>query len=269
MFGSEWLGVASAVLTLLILVFSEIIPKTLGAVYWRQLAPAVAWLLHGLVIALYPFVKLSGLLTSRLDTAPTLRGFSRHEFRVMAELGEREGELEARERQILKNLLRLRELKVEFAMTPRTVMYTADGGQSVADYFAAHGREPFSRVPLHDGDRERIAGFLLRVDLLQAMANGEGQRPLTDFRRELLTIPDSISLLQAYDQLIEQRAHISLIVNEYGTVRGLLTLEDVLETLLGLDIVDEGDRQGSMQRHARRLWEQRARNMGLEIEDAE
>ena len=124
-------------------------------------------------------------------------------------------------------------------------------------------------MPLHDGDRERIAGFLLRVDLLQAMANGEGQRPLTDFRRELLTIPDSISLLQAYDQLIEQRAHISLIVNEYGTVRGLLTLEDVLETLLGLDIVDEGDRQGSMQRHARRLWEQRARNMGLEIEDAE
>ena len=267
-FGNDMLGVASAVLTFLILVFSEIIPKTLGALYWRELAPLTAWVLHGLVWLLFPFVWLSSRLSSTLGHGPTLRGFSREEFRIMAELGEREGTLAAREREILKNLFRLRELKAEHAMTPRTVMFCAEASQRVAEFLEAHGSQPFSRIPLFDGERDRIDGFVLRVDLLQAQLAGEGGRPLSAYRRELLTVPDSVSLLQAFDLLIGARAQISLVVDEYGSVRGLLTLEDVIETLLGLDIVDEADQQHSMQAHARRLWKARARRMGLNTGEA-
>lgn len=267
-FGSQWLGLASAVLTLLILVFSEIIPKTLGAVYWRALAPATAHALRVLVVLLYPFVRLSSALTAGIGAHPTLRGFSRHEFQVMAELGEREGTLHPRERQILRNLLRLRELRPEHAMTPRTVIFSLPEDMTVGDWFAAHADTPFSRIPVWSGSRDRTTGFVLRADLLLAMARDQHTRPLSEFRRELLTLPDSVSLLHALDLLTGRRAHISLVVDEYGGIRGLLTLEDVLETLLGLEILDEADQVRDMQRHARRLWNARARAMGLDVEQA-
>ncbi len=262
-FGDAYIGVASAVLTLLILVFSEIIPKTLGAHYWKQLAPSTAYCLKGLVWLLHPFVRLSAWLTSGLTHGPGLKGFNREELAMMADLSHAEGHLGPQERRILKNLLRLREGHVTDAMTPRTVIFSADETTSVGAFFDAHGECRFSRIPLHRGDRGEIEGFVLRADLLLARAHGETWRPLSDYRRELPALPESSTLVRAFDEFIRRRAQIMLVVDEYGTVQGLLTLEDIIETLLGLEIVDENDATVDMQALARSLWEKRAREMGL------
>ena len=268
-FGSDAVGIASAVLTLLILVFSEIIPKTLGAVYWRQLAPLTGHVLIMLMWMLWPFIKLSALLTSSLSHGPTLRGFSREEFRAMAELGAEEGELEEQESRILRNLLHLRDLNVKAAMTPRTVVVRAQETQTVDAFFSAHAGDRFSRIPVYADNPDHYSGFVLRADLILAQARGNTDKPLTEYRRELLRLPASLSLLRAYQKLIDQRAHIAVILDEYGATLGLLTLEDVLETLLGLEIVDEGDRTEDMQALARTLWRRRAKEMGLAADSSE
>jgi CBS domain containing-hemolysin-like protein len=264
-FGDAYIGVASAVLTLLILVFSEIIPKTLGAHYWKQLAPATAYALKGLVWLLRPFVWLSAKLTAGLTHGPGLKGFNRDELAIMADLSHSEGHLGPQERSILKNLLRLREGHVTDAMTPRTVIFSASEDVSVNAFLEEHGERRFSRIPLHRGDRGEIEGFVLRSDLLLASARGDGAQPLADYRRELAALPENSSLIHAFDEFVRRRAQIVLVVDEYGTVQGLLTLEDVIETLLGLEIVDEGDTVVDMQALARRLWRERAKAMDLEV----
>ena len=266
-FGNAYVGVASGILTLLILVFSEIIPKTLGAHYWKQLAPATAYALRGLIWILYPFVKLSELLTRGLTHGPGLTGFNREELAAMAELSAEEGQLEQQETMILKNLLRLRDSRVTDAMTPRTVIFSLPENISVEEFFWKYGSERFSRIPIYGEEPGHLNGFVLRSDLLLAQARGNTDTRLSTYRREISALPVSSTLSQAFDEFLRQRAHIMIIVDEYGGIAGILTLEDILETLLGLEIVDEGDANTDMQKLARRLWKKRARAMGLEIED--
>ena len=266
-FGSAYVGIASGILTLLILVFSEIIPKTLGAHYWKQLAPATAWMLSGLVRLLYPFVKLSEILTRGLSHGPGLTGFNREEFAAMAELSEKEGQLKQQETRILKNLLRLHQTRVTDVMTPRTVIFSLSEGLTVEEFFWKYGSERFSRIPIYSEDPGHLNGFVLRSDLLLAQARGNTDTRLANYRREMSALPETTPLSNAFDEFLRQRAQIMLIVDEYGSVEGILTLEDILETLLGLEIVDEGDSNIDMQRYARRLWRRRASKMGLEIED--
>lgn len=266
-FGNAWVGVASAVLTLLILVFSEIIPKTLGAHYWKQLAPATAYLLQGLVWLLYPFVRLAELITRGLSHGPVLTGFNRDELAAMAEISAGEGLIAEDETRILKNLLRLREHRVTDVMTPRTVIFSLADSLRVEEYFWKYGDRRFSRIPVYRDDPDHLDGFVLRSDLLLAQARGNTDTPLANYRRELHVLPGSNSLSQAFDAFLEKRAHMMIIVDEYGCLLGLVTLEDILETLLGLEIVDESDRDTDMQAHARRLWRRRAREMGLEDSD--
>ena len=265
-FGDPYVGVASAVLTLLILIFSEIIPKTLGAHYWRPLAPATAYGLTLLIWALYPLVRLSEWMTGHLTAQPTLNGFSREEFAAMAKVSAAEGELKRRESRILQNLLLMRDTRVKDAMTPRPVMFTLADGLDVGGYFARHGQQSFSRIPVYGADAERPNGFVLRSDLLYQQARGNSEAPLRRFRRELPAVLDELSLSQALDELLHRHAHIALVVDEYGATKGLLTLEDVLETLLGLEIIDEGDRVADMQRLARQLWKRRAKAMGIDVQ---
>ena len=266
-FGNAYVGVASGILTLLILVFSEIIPKTLGAHYWKRLAPATAYALRGLIWILYPFVKLSELLTRGLTHGPGLTGFNREELAAMAELSAEEGQLEQQETMILKNLLRLRDSRVTDAMTPRTVIFSLPENISVEEFFWKYGSERFSRIPIYGEEPGHLNGFVLRSDLLLAQARGNTDTRLSTYRREISALPVSSTLSQAFDEFLRQRAHIMIIVDEYGGIAGILTLEDILETLLGLEIVDEGDANTDMQKLARRLWKKRARAMGLEIED--
>jgi CBS domain containing-hemolysin-like protein len=266
-FGSAYVGIASAILTLLILVFSEIIPKTLGAHYWRQLAPLTAYSLKGLIWLLYPFVKLSELLTKGLTHGPTLAGFSRQEFSAMAELSAREGQLAERESTIFKNLLRLRKTPIANAMTPRTVVFSLQQDLRVDNFFENYSQVRFSRIPIYAASRDEVTGFVLRSDLLLAQARGNGDSPLSKYCRAIPVLLATMSLSKAFDEFIRQRSHITLVVDEYGGMKGLLTLEDLIETVLGLEIVDEGDESVDMQKLARRLWRQRAKEMDLNLDD--
>jgi CBS domain containing-hemolysin-like protein len=266
-FGNAYVGIASGVLTFLILVFSEIIPKTLGAHYWRDLAPVTAYGLKFLIWTLYPFVKLSKKLTGSLAHEPNLIGFSRSEFSAIAEISSQEGQLSKQESEILKNLLRLRETRVEDAMTPRTVVFSLSENISVEEYFHKYDHIRFSRIPVYADDKEQVNGFVLRSDMLLAQARGNTENTLKTYCREIPVLLDSMSLAQAFDEFLQQRSQIMLIVDEYGGMEGILTLEDFLETLLGLEIVDEGDKTEDMQKLARSQGKRRVQKMDLDIDD--
>ena len=266
-FGSASLGIFSAILTLLILVFSEIIPKTLGAHYWKGLAPITAFCLKYLVLILYPFVKMSELMTKGLTHGPSLRGFNRFELAAMAELSAREGQIAQQESDILKNLLLMRETKVQDAMTPGTVIFSIDENLLLDEFFEHHEQSRFSRIPIYHKHKHKhkdeVTGFVLRSVLLLAYAKREYKEPVKSYKRVLPSLLANMSLSHAFDEFIRTRAQIMLVVDEYGSTRGLITLEDVLETVLGLEIIDEHDKVVDMQKLARRLWKRRAKDMGL------
>ena len=266
-FGSGSLAVVSAVLTFLILVFSEIIPKTLGSTYWRQLAPLVAHFLKHLVFVLYPLVLMSRQLTRKIGSKSSIDGFRREEFAAMATLGHQEGQLDEREATMLQNLFRLRETKVKDAMTPSTVIFSLPTDSTVEYFFNRFADKRFSRIPIYENAPDNIVGFVLRSDLLTARARGNTTAPLHKYRKDLPPVLDRFSLLSAFELLLTQRAHILLVLDEYGSLKGLLSLEDILETLMGMEIMDEGDTIDDMQKLARRRWRKRAEEMGINLED--
>ncbi len=267
-FGNTYVAVTSAVLTLLILVLSEIIPKTLGATYWQGLAPTTAFCLVWLTRLLLPLVWLSEKLTraiARKDELATT--FSRDEIAAMAQIGHEEGLLDKKEQKIVANLMRLHKLSVKDIMSPRAVMFSQPVGQTVAEFLANHAENPFSRIPVYRDHTDDICGYVLKQDLFMASAKGEGDKPLEDYRRDLPMMPDTMKASHAFNQLMHMRGHIMLIVDEYGTVEGLVTLEDVIETLMGLEITDELDTVEDMQAFARRQWHQRMTALGMDPKD--
>jgi len=265
LFGSEYIGITSAILTLLILFVSEIIPKTLGAVYWKELAPGVAIITVWLTRLLYPFVVLSEKLTrlfSKTGAGPF--SFSRDEMEAMAEIGVREGLLNAKELKIIRNLLRLRHISVRNIMTPRPVLFSVSADMTIQQYFESHSQEPFSRILLYNEDPDNIFGYALKSDVFQAQANDQFDRTLAEFKRDALVISDKLAASDTFDKLIHEKCHVALIVNEYGTLYGLVTLEDVLETLIGLEIIDELDTVDDMRALASRRWQKRMKKLGLD-----
>jgi len=265
-FGDAYIGVISAILTLLILVFSEIIPKTLGAHFWRQLAVPVARSLKILIWILYPFVIMSEKLTSGLTHENKIK-ITRNEMAAMADLGINEGQLASNESRILKNLFLLRETTIKDIMTPRSVVFSLSDKLQVSEYFDMHGSVRFSRIPVYHQHHDNITGFVLRNDLLLAQARGNTETPLSTYRRDINALSDHTTVLDAYEILLNSRGQILLVVDDYGVMLGIATLEDILETLLGLEIVDESDSIPDMQRLARRLWKKRAQEMGLAIDE--
>lgn len=267
-FGDASLGVVSAILTLLILVFSEIIPKTIGAHYWQALAPITAYGVSALVWFLYPFVKLSELLTRSLTHGPGLKGFNRDEFSAMAQLSWEEGLLEKQEWKILMNLLSMHNIKIEDAMTPQSVVFSIPESITVAEYCEQYQSERFSRIPVYDKTIEKISGFVLLNDILLAQSRGEGEQAISHYRRDLAAFLGNSSLSKAFNHLLKQRTNILLVVDEYGNVDGILTMEDTLEAILGLEIIDESDKSRDMQELARRFWRRRSKKSGLDENEA-
>lgn len=261
-FGDAYIGVISAVLTLLILVFSEIIPKTLGATYWKQLAPMTAFFLKYLIIALYPFVKMSQKLTSGFTEESPLKGLSRSELLVMAELSGQEGQLAQRESRFLKNLLQLHERTVKEAMTHRTVVFSVPETMSVDEFVASKADTQFSRIPIYEvGHSENITGYVMKSELLLAKANGYGIQNVSAYSKSITTLLSSMPLASTFDHFLNSREHILLAVDEYGGLEGILTLEDLLESLLGIQIVDESDTDVSMKQLAKVMWKRREKRL--------
>lgn len=269
-FGSEYLGVASAVLTLLVLVLSEIIPKTLGATYWQTLAPTFGVFILWLTRALYPIVFLSERLTRLLSGAAGKKSaFSRDEMQAMAEIGSREGTLNKREHKIIENSMKLTRIPVRDIMTPRPVVFSVPGNMKVKEFFAAHADKPFSRIPVYGDNADDISAYILKTDLLIAQAKDDFDVRLSDFKRKFLVLPDVVTASDAFDRLVQDKSHIALVVDEYGTMQGVVTLEDVVETLIGLEITDELDKVEDMQALAQKRWRERMSAMGFDPDSLE
>lgn len=266
-FGNQYVAVISAVLTLLILVLSEIIPKTLGAAYWQRLAPFTAVALLWLVKILLPLVWLSEKLTRLLSDKEGHTHFSREEFTAMAHIGAKEGLLDAKERKIVDNLMRLHNLSVQDIMTPRSVIFMAQKDQTVDAFLAKHADNPFTRVPLYGENRDDVIGYALKQEIFKAKARGDEEMTLEDLRRDIPFLPDTQSASLAFDQLMRSRSHVALIIDEFGTAEGILTLEDVIETLIGLEITDELDTVEDMQLLARKRWQDRMSALGIDPAD--
>lgn len=268
-FGSAWVGVFSAVATLLILFLSEIVPKTLGAQYWRQLTGPVAVFVNLLIKLLYPLIRLSEMLTRLISRGRQAHVFNREEFIAMAGVGEQSGHILPRESRVLRNLFRMSELRAEDVMTPRPVVAALRDTTTVSDALADAHVAQFSRMPIYHGDIHDADAFVLRAELLQAEARDAGARPLRDLGRPLRSVPEGMPLTGLLDFLLDHRQQIVLVVDEYGATRGLVTMEDVVETLLGQEIIDESDRVTDMQRLARKRWRDRAAAHGLAVEIAD
>ena len=265
LFGDEALGIVSGILTLLILVLSEIIPKTLGVTYARSLAPALSPVILGLTKLLFPFVWLSEKLTRLMSRSGGHSStFSRDELKAMAEIGAGEGRIERKELKIVSNLMRLHALSVRDIMTPRTVIFLVPARMKVRQFFEQYADKPFSRIPIFAENQDDIIGYVLKSELLAAQGRDEFERPLSEFSRPFITIRDSLSVSEVFDKLAHERSHIALVVDEFGTTQGLVTLEDVMETLIGLEITDESDTVANMQALAHQRWRERVSKLGID-----
>ncbi|MFW5973668.1 MAG: hemolysin family protein [Bacteroidota bacterium] len=267
LFGDAYIGLISALLTLAILVFSEIIPKTLGALYWRSMAPFMVRILIPTIWLMWPLVKLSQVVTRLLSRGKPEATVSREEMTALADLGHREGVFEEEESRILKNLFRFGGLRVRDIMTPRTVVTALPTTMTIREVIRKFREFRFSRIPIYGASRDDVAGYVLKDEILLKAAQDALDLRLEDLRRDMLVVPDVLRLPDLFERLLDSGEHIALVVDEYGGVEGIVTMEDVVETLLGLEIVDEVDSVMDMQAMARQQWYRRARRLGLITEE--
>ena len=263
LWGSAGIGIASGVMTILVLILSEIIPKTLGATYWRGLAPVTANVLHVMVRVLAPLVWLSELITRGVSGSRPADVVTREEVAVMAGLSSESGEMPDDETRVVENLVSLHSKTANDIMTPRTVMIAFPENLEVGELLETNPNIPVSRIPIFDGSIDKITGFVLKSDVLLAQARDEHGTKLADLRRELTAVPASTVLSDLLRTLLREQQHLVLVVDEFGGTDGLVTFEDLIETILGLEIVDEADLTEDMQRLARQQWAHRSKSLDV------
>lgn len=260
-------GVVSSIMTILILVASEIIPKTIGATYWKQLANFTTKALNILIFPL----KWTGILWVLQLTTKLIGGkgghgesvLSREDFSAMTDIAEQEGVFEENESNVIRNMLNFKDVQAKHIMTPRTVITTADENQTIQSFFEENRPLRFSRVPVFAENSDNITGYILKDQLLLALIDEKGNEPLKLIKRNIIIANRDLSIPSLFEKLIEQREHLALVVDEYGSVSGLVTQEDVIETLLGFEIMDESDNVADLQGLARKSWEKRAKRLGI------
>ncbi|WP_074405635.1 hemolysin family protein [Aquimarina megaterium] len=264
--GVNMVGIVSTIMTLLILVLSEIIPKTIGATYWKQLANFTSKMLK---ILIWP-LKWTGILWLLQLTTKLIGGkghhgsvLSREDFTAMADIAHEEGVFEESESKVIKNLLSFKEVFTKDVMTPRTVMKIASEDTTLEEFFNENQNLRFSRIPVYKENADNITGQVLKDDIFKEMANQNGHKKIGEIKRPILFTTRNLPIPDLFNELIQSKNHLALVVDEYGSVNGLVTMEDVIETLLGLEIVDESDTETDMQILARKNWENRAKRLGI------
>lgn len=257
LFGSKWFGVVSAITTILILVFSEIIPKVLGTRYWRELMGFAARTIQFLSFVLYPLVLLVELITKLFgeNDDPSV---SREEVLAMVNVGEEEGVVDEDENKIFSNLMRLDSIHAYDVMTPRVVAKTAPESMTLRAYYDNDEYDHFSRIPLYKPEApEYITGYIMRNDALEDLTEDHFRKTLGSIKRPLPAFDQDLTLGTIFDSMLKQKSQIAQIIDEYGMFVGILTLEDIIETIFGLEIIDENDTVIDMQQYARERWEMR------------
>lgn len=263
--GGNMVGIVSALMTLAILVLSEIIPKTIGATYWKSLGNFTAKTLNIFVFPLkYTGILWLMMLTTKLiGKSAHVSTMSREEFMAMTDVAEEEGIFEGKETTVIKNMLIFEKVEAKDIMTPFSVAVTEDENTPIEEFYKAHKGLRFSRIPVYSKKSNNITGFILKDNVLEEMLEKKGSEPLSIIKRDIHIVPEDIPIPELFDRFIKERTHLSIVVDEYGNTVGLVTMEDIIETLLGLEIMDESDNIADMQVLARKNWERRAQRLGI------
>lgn len=259
-FGEAYFGLVSAILTILILVLTEIIPKTLGTNYYKSLVNISGQIIRVMVIIAYPIVIVSGFLTKLLSKKKGESTTSREEISTLANIGVQEGIFKENENRIIQNLIKLCDIRVSKVMTPRPVVVIADENMTLTQFMENRNYLTFSRIPLYQGNRDNITGYVLRNTILEEVAQDHFTRTLQEIKRKMVVLPETSTVFYAWEKLLESKEHIALVLNEYGEMEGIITMEDIIETLLGMEIVDEKDTIVDMQQYALEKGKERHRN---------
>ena len=257
-FGEKWEALVAVLLTLAILFFSEIIPKTLGATFWRQLALPATFIIAWLVKLVYPLVWISTRLTA-LFSRNKEQEITREEIIALASLGLRDGTLISRENEYLANILKLREIRTEEVLTPRTVVHMLHENVTVTEALDQAQTRQFTRMTVYGKGIDDIKGKVIRADLFEAERSGQGSVPIKQFAKKIIRVSEKLPVQQLLDLFLRNRAHLFLVEDEFGQTSGIVTLEDAIETLLGREILDERDTVADMQALARGKYRERLR----------
>lgn len=249
-FGEEYFGIISAVLTLLILVLSEIIPKTIGASYWRALAMPSTKIIRILIVITYPLVLLSELITRLFTPKGQQQSVSREEVSAMVDVGTDEGVFNESESKIIKSCIHLSAVKAKEIMTPVIVVESACERMTLKE-FSETQTWNFSRIPVYNQNKSYITGYVLKDMVLKDLSEDKFQITLSELARPILSFREEESVYDIWEKMLEKREHISIIVDEYGCLRGVVSMEDIIETMTGVEIVDEDDVAVDMQALAR------------------
>lgn len=267
--GIPFVGIVSGIMTILILVVSEIIPKTIGATYWQRLAGFTTIALNALIFPL----KWTGILwilqltTKAIGKSAHINIMTRDEFIAITDTAEKEGVFDPSEGQYIKSLMNFNQIKVKDVMTPRSVMFMAPQSSSIKDFFKQNQELRFSRIPVYGENRDDIKGYVLKDHILEDIIHDRPAETLEDLRREIAMVPENMPIPQLFEKMIASKEHMALVVDDYGSVQGVATMEDVIETMLGLEIMDEIDNVEDMQQLARKNWEKRSKSLGFEAPD--
>lgn len=257
-FGDAYFGLTSAILTVLILVLSEIIPKTIGASYWRSLALASAPLIKAMIVICYPLVWMSELITKLIAPKQKEASVSREEVSAMINVGVEEGTFHSKENKIIQNLIRLEGIRTRDIMTPRIVVAIASEDMTLREFYKNKALLQYSRIPIYEDDnKENITGYVLRQTIFEHLAGDQFDMKLSDIKRNITITTDSRSITGLWEDLLSQKEHIALVIDEYGSFEGIVTMEDIIESILGLEILDEKDHIADMQQYARERWAHR------------
>lgn len=256
-YGVEVLGQAlmpafSITFTLAILIFTEILPKTVGVVYWRGIWPYTVWPLRVMIYALYPVIWITEWMSSLITRSKRGPAITEEEILAVVRLGQKEGEITEGESRLLHNIIQLEDKPVKNIMTPRTVIASIEESTTIGEAVVHLKNQGFTRFPIYREDRENIRGYVVIRDIYQAKIEGRDHEPINKFMKPISFVPESADSLQLLKQFLAGRHHIAIVVDEYGGVEGLVTLEDIVETVLGAEIVDEVDKIVDLQESARR-----------------
>ena len=260
LFGETSIGLVSAILTILILIFSEIIPKTIGAKYNKTFSSFTLYAIKAMVFVTYPLVLLSNQITN-LFSKDKAQVTSRDEIAALANMGYNDGVFSMQENKIIQNILNLKKIKVTEIMTPRVVIVSADENSTLDEFKKNKEFLNFSRIPVYLNDDEKITGYVFLQDILEKITEDKSKNEsLTAFKRNILTYPNTVNLFALFNHLIQKKEHIAIIVDEYGGLDGIVTMEDIIETLIGIEIIDEKDQVVDLQKYAKEKWKKKVDN---------
>lgn len=262
-FGEAYFGIISAILVILILFLSEIIPKTIGARYWRELAMISGYAIRVTILITYPLVIISAYITRLISKKQVEQTISREEISVLANIGTEEGIFGEKKNKIIQNLIQLKHINVSEIMTPRVVVSVADEKMTLVDFLNNKAFLHFSRIPIYSEQVENITGYIFRQTVFEKLAEVQTGLKLKDIKRDITIVYKTNPLFKTWETLLEKKEHIALIVDEYGGMDGIVTMEDIIETLLGFEIVDEKDTITDMQQYARERWKMRQAKYNL------